>query len=75
VVKGLAGLPADTVIDGEIVALDDDGRPSFTVLQNHGASTVPIFYFVFDAMVLTGRDIMRESLRVRREPGHTPSMR
>ena len=36
VVKGLAALPNDTVIDGEVVALDDEGRPSFNVLQNYG---------------------------------------
>lgn len=30
VVKGLANMPNNTVIDGEVVAFDDDGRPSFT---------------------------------------------
>jgi bifunctional non-homologous end joining protein LigD len=29
VVKGIAQLPNDTVIDGEIVALDEHGKPSF----------------------------------------------
>src|SRR4051812_31899771 len=36
VLKGLTKLPADTVIDGEIVAFDRDGRPSFNLLQNYG---------------------------------------
>jgi len=63
---GLAKLPDDTVIDGEIVALDEDGRPSFGALQNAG-STTPIVYFVFDVMVLAGRNVMGETLEARRE--------
>jgi bifunctional non-homologous end joining protein LigD len=35
----LTSLPPETVNDGEVVALADDGRPSFSVLQNLAAST------------------------------------
>ncbi len=38
-------MPDDTVLDGEIVALDESGRPSFNVLQNHGSSQAPILYY------------------------------
>jgi ATP-dependent DNA ligase len=42
------------VIDGELVAMDEFGRPSFNALQNHGSSEVAIFYYVFDVLVLPG---------------------
>ena len=67
VVKGLARLPDETVIDGEVVALDEDGRPSFNTLQNYGAGTGPVLFYVFDVMVLGGRDLRRETLDTRRE--------
>ena len=67
VVKGLAKLPDETVIDGEVIALDDDGRPSFNILQNYGSSKAPVLYFVFDVMILAGRDVMKEPLDARRE--------
>ncbi len=52
VVRGLARLPDETVIDGEIVAFDAEGRPSFNALQNYGSSPAPVGYFVFDVLVL-----------------------
>jgi DNA ligase D-like protein (predicted ligase) len=67
VIKGLAKLPDETVIDGEVIALDEEGRPSFNILQNHGSSNAPVLYFVFDVMVLAGRDVMHEPLAVRRD--------
>jgi DNA ligase D-like protein (predicted ligase) len=67
VLRGLAALPNETVIDGELVALDDDGRPSFNALQNYGSPKTPIIYYVFDVMVLAGRDVKALTLEARRE--------
>jgi DNA ligase D-like protein (predicted ligase) len=67
VVKALATMPDDTVIDGEVVALDADGRPSFNTLQNYGSSGVPLHFFIFDVLVLKGKDVMGEPLVKRRE--------
>jgi DNA ligase D-like protein (predicted ligase) len=67
VIEALANLPENTVIDGEIVAFDQEGRPSFNALQNYGSAAAPVVYYVFDVMVLTGQDVMREPLQKRRE--------
>jgi len=66
VTEALSGLPEDTVIDGEIVALDESGRPSFNVLQNYGTSQAPVFYYVFDVLLLKGKDMRGEILAARR---------
>ena len=67
VVRALSQLPDETVIDGEIVALDESGRPSFNTLQKYGSATAPVFFYAFDLLILAGRDLMREPLRARRQ--------
>lgn len=68
IVTALAPLPDDTVVDGEVVALDDSGRPSFNALQNYGSSPkAPLIYYLFDVLILAGRNVMSEHLTVRRE--------
>jgi DNA ligase D-like protein (predicted ligase) len=67
IVNDLAQMPDETVIDGEVVALDQDGRPSFNTLQNHGSAGVPLHFFIFDLLILHGRDVMAELLVKRRE--------
>ena len=66
IVTGLAALPDETVIDGEIIALDQAGRPSSQALRSYGSSETPLLYYVFDVMVFDGFDLMRQSLQRRR---------
>jgi bifunctional non-homologous end joining protein LigD len=66
IVKALAAMPDETVIDGEVVALDVDGKPSFNMLQNY-ASDANLHHFVFDVLILKGCDVMGEPLTKRRE--------
>ncbi|HEV2117935.1 MAG TPA: non-homologous end-joining DNA ligase [Terriglobales bacterium] len=67
------------ILDGEIVALDDAGRPSFSLMQQRtGISgngrriraadrTVPIAYYVFDLLYLEGYDLTRVDLEKRKQ--------
>jgi ATP-dependent DNA ligase len=57
IVKALGALPDETVIDGEIVAVDESGRTSFNALQNFTeGKTTRLLYYVFDVLVLSGQD-------------------
>ena len=67
IVRALISLPDETVVDGEVVAMDASGRPSFNALQNYGSSKVSIFYYLFDVLVLAGRNVMSQPLATRRE--------
>jgi bifunctional non-homologous end joining protein LigD len=67
VVEALEHLPDDSVVDGEIVAFDREGRPSFNTLQSYGSSPASVSYYMFDVMVLRGQDVRREPLSKRRE--------
>ncbi|RZV43573.1 MAG: hypothetical protein EX267_08015 [Acidimicrobiia bacterium] len=60
----LAGLEP-CVLDGEIVAFDDDGRPSFGRLQQRGTTPVPINFMAFDLLYL-GAPLLDEPWTVRR---------
>jgi DNA ligase D-like protein (predicted ligase) len=67
IARALASLPDDTAVDGEIVALDGAGKPSFNALQNYGSSKADLIYYIFDVMVLAGKDVMVEPLAKRRD--------
>jgi bifunctional non-homologous end joining protein LigD len=49
----------DAIIDGEIVALDDKGRPAFQLLQGFDMGLVrpPIAFYAFDLLRLNGQDL------------------
>jgi bifunctional non-homologous end joining protein LigD len=70
VAKGIAELPSDTILDGEIVALDDDGKPSFILLQGFGSGAPLIVLYSFDLLMLRGKDVRLWPLEKRREQLH-----
>ena len=52
-----AALPADVQLDGELVALDETGRPDFHRLSSrmlHGRPGLAVTYFVFDVLAVEG---------------------
>ena len=52
---------------GEIVALDEAGRPSFNSLQNYGSAGAALHFFIFDVLMLKGKDLMGDPLMKQRE--------
>jgi DNA ligase D-like protein (predicted ligase) len=67
VANALSKLPDDSIVDGEIVALDETGRPSFNVLQNYKHSDTPLQFYVFDLLHLAGKNLCDRPLKARRE--------
>jgi DNA ligase D-like protein (predicted ligase) len=67
VVRALSKLQAQSLLmDGEIVALDGDGRPSFQALQHRAGRGFHVMYFAFDLLSRNGRDLRRLPLEKRK---------
>jgi len=66
-VEALAELPDGTVVDGEIVALDESGHPNFNLLQSYRKEAIHIHYFIFDLLVCNNRDLTKLPLSERRK--------
>ena len=65
VAKAVAQLKSPAlVLDGEIVAVDEEGRPSFQALHHQSAHT--LVYYVFDVLHAGGRDLVKSPLEERR---------
>jgi ATP-dependent DNA ligase len=67
IVEALDELPEGTVVDGEIVALDESGRPNFNLLQNFRSEASRIHYFIFDLLICNDRDLTKLPLVERRK--------
>jgi bifunctional non-homologous end joining protein LigD len=49
----------DVILDGEVVAMDDQGRQSFSALQRRGKERPAVVYMVFDLLYLDDRSTMK----------------
>jgi ATP-dependent DNA ligase len=50
VVDALASLDGDFALDGELVVLDSQVRPSYHIIQDNLPQSVTIYFYVFDAL-------------------------
>ena len=74
--RSLAADLADhhVVLDGEVVALDESGVPSFNEMQNRARAT-RIEFWAFDLLYLDGRSLLRARYRDRRQAAGNPGRR
>lgn len=72
VTAAAARVPKGSVIDGELVATDSDGRPDYTRLRERLAGglarkdEIPVAYLAFDALYLDAKPLVRQPLNRRR---------
>jgi DNA ligase D-like protein (predicted ligase) len=59
-------LPNDTIMDGELVVLDDEGKPSFSALQHSRFTQNALYFYAFDLLAYQGRDLRKLPLAERR---------
>ena len=68
IVESLARLGHEAVLDGEIVVIDDAGKPQFQLLQGYAKSRKGrLVYQVFDLLYLDGYDLRNQPLLRRKE--------
>ncbi|MGA9576232.1 MAG: hypothetical protein WBV90_01310, partial [Terrimicrobiaceae bacterium] len=71
VVDALASLDSAFVLDGELVALDSKGRPSFQTLQNNLSGTLPVYFYCFDLLNRDGENLVSSPIEQRRDLLHS----
>jgi len=59
-------LPFETLVDGEVIAIDGDGRVSFNALQ-HARPNAHLQFYAFDILIHRGRRLLSVPLETRRE--------
>jgi len=65
--RACAALPADTLVDGEVVALDQQGRMSFNLLQHRRSQASAIRFYAFDLLVYKGHSTINLEISERHD--------
>jgi bifunctional non-homologous end joining protein LigD len=58
--------PKSATLDGEVVALDENGRPSFQALQHRTAGRIRLVFYAFDLLSVDEHDVFARPLVERR---------
>lgn len=66
IVRAFTFLADETIIDGELVVLDEQGKPAFSALQHSQFTPDALHFYVFDLLAYEGRDLRKVSLADRR---------
>jgi DNA ligase D-like protein (predicted ligase) len=66
IAAAFAFLSDATILDGELVVLDEDGRPSFSALQHSRFTPDTLYFYVFDLLAYKGKDLRKLPLVDRR---------
>ena len=66
IVAAFAFLSDAAILDGELVVLDEDGRPSFSALQHSRFTPDTLYFYVFDLLAYKGKDLRKLPLVERR---------
>ena len=67
ITDALANLKNVVILDGEIVALDEHGHSRFEWLVNRGPQRGTLVYYVFDLLMLDGKDLRHLPLMKRKQ--------
>ena len=65
--RACAALPADTLVDGEVIALDQQGRISFNLLQHRRSQASAIRFYAFDLLVYKGHSTINLEISERHD--------
>ena len=66
IAEALTFLPEETVIDGELAALNTEGMPDFNLMQNYKSAEAHLVYFAFDILFHKGKPLLDLPLIERR---------
>ena len=66
IARAFSFLADNSIVDGELVVLDEEGMPSFSALQHLRFTPDSLYFYAFDLLAYEGKDLRKLSLTDRR---------